>query len=186
MQWKRSVNYFIWSSFYVKMLSVTDSTQNCTNNRIAIANTPPYHYVPTSLWRLITSLWSMKLYSQTEIVVKWLLSCMYVLISKETQYKRVVTIRLLYVAKTICWRTIWSFISQKQCHHITSIWNKFQRKLKYSNSWYDMLNSVDWHELECIFCRVCDTKMICLTIYLRNWYIFHQNYARITKYLHQN
>ena len=38
-----------------------------------------------------------KLYSQTEIVVKWLLSCMYVLISKETQYKRVVTIRLFYM-----------------------------------------------------------------------------------------
>ena len=30
-------------------------------------------------------------------------------------------------------------------------WNKFDWKLKDSKSWYDMLNSVDWHEFECIF-----------------------------------
>ena len=42
-----------------------------------------------------------KLYSQTEIVGKWLLSCMYVLISMETQYKRVVTIRLFYMSPKV-------------------------------------------------------------------------------------
>ena len=46
---------------------------------------------------LLLALDQWKLYSQTEIVVKWLLSCRYVLISKETQYKRVVTIRLFHM-----------------------------------------------------------------------------------------